>query len=82
MLFGGVVCFEMSTPWFAFKYDEEKSTVRFRWAVIVASWNEMSNFFVPGREQAVPRRVHPDRRQAEALRDRGCEIDLVARAGS
>ena len=25
-----------------------KSTVRFRCDVIVASWNEMSNFFVPG----------------------------------
>ena len=47
-LFGAVVCFEMSTPWFAFRYDDVKSTVRFRCAVIVASWNEMSNFFVPG----------------------------------
>src|SRR5581483_9233295 len=37
MLFGGVVCFEMSTPWFAFRYVDVKSTVLFRWAVIVAS---------------------------------------------
>ena len=47
-LFGAVVCFEIRTPWFAFRYEVVKSTVFFRWAVIVASWNEMSNFFVPG----------------------------------
>ena len=50
-LFGGVVCFESRTPWFAFRYDVVKSTVRFRWAVIVASWKEMSNFFVPGAKR-------------------------------
>src|ERR1700751_2235891 len=51
MLFGGVACFEMSTPWFAFRYDEVKSTVRFRCAVSVACWNEMSNCSVPGRKR-------------------------------
>ena len=32
-------------------YVEVKSTVFFRWAVIVASWNETSNFFVPGAKR-------------------------------
>src|SRR6266851_469520 len=31
-----------------------------------------------GREQAVPRREHPDRREAELLGDCGGEVDLVA----
>ena len=44
-------CFDSSTPWFAFKYDDVKSTVFFRCAVIVASWKEMSNFFVPGAKR-------------------------------
>ena len=43
----------MSTPWFAFRYGVEKSTVFFRAAVIVASWNEMSKSFVPGAKSFV-----------------------------
>ena len=43
--------FESRTPWFAFMYELVKSTVFFRWAVIVASWKEMSNFFVPGAKR-------------------------------
>ena len=35
----------------AFRYDVVKSTVRFRCDVIVASWKEMSNFFVPGAKR-------------------------------
>ena len=47
-LCGTGACFESSTPWFALRYDVVKSTVFFRCAVMVASWKEMSNFFVPG----------------------------------
>ena len=45
---GTVAFFDSSTPWFASKYDDVKSTVFFRWAVIVASWKEMSNVLWPG----------------------------------
>src|SRR5205823_13031839 len=51
-LVGAVACFEIRTPWLALKYGVEKSTVRLRWAVIVASWKEMSNFFVPGAKRS------------------------------
>ena len=45
---GVFACFESSTPWFALKYDVVKSTVFFRCAVMVASWNETSKPFAPG----------------------------------
>ena len=39
--------------WAAFeKPDRGPKWKRFRWAVIVASWNEMSNFFVPGAKSS------------------------------
>ena len=40
---GTFAFFESSTPWLASKYEWVKSIVFFRWAVIVASWKEMSN---------------------------------------
>src|SRR6478752_6304834 len=50
---GTGACLESRTPWFAFRYDVVKSTVRLRCCVIVASWNETSNFLVPGAKRPV-----------------------------
>ena len=52
-LFGAGADLESSTPWFASKYEVVKSTVFLRCEVIVASWNETSNFFTPGAKRLV-----------------------------
>ena len=78
MLFGGVVCFEIRTPWFALRYVDVKSTVFLRWAVMVASWKETSNFFVPGAKRLFHDVYIQTGREPELLGDCRREVDLVA----